>query len=68
MIQVKIFEGDKTEIQEMINSFLQLSNIVYVDFKILSETKIMLVYEVFEIRPPKKNDIVVHIGANNKLK
>ena len=68
MIQVKIFEGDKTEIQEMINSFLQLSNIVYVDFKILSETKIMLVYEVFEIRTPKKNDIVVHIGANNKLK
>ena len=65
MIQVKIFEGDKTEMQENINAFLQLSNIVYVDFKILSETKIMLVYEVFD--PIKKTDIVVHIGANNKL-
>lgn len=67
MIQVKIFEGSKEEIQEEINAFLQLSNIEYIDFKILSETKIMLVYEIFEVHCVKKNDIVVHIGANNKL-
>jgi hypothetical protein len=67
MIQVKIFEGTKEEIQENINAFLQLSNIEYIDFKIFSETKIMLVYELFELHSVKKNDIVVHIGANNKL-
>ena len=66
MIQVKIFEGTKEEIQEEINAFLQLSNIEFIDFKILSETKIMLIYELIQPREIKRNDLVVHIGANNK--
>jgi hypothetical protein len=58
MLQVKIFEGNVVELEEQINAFLQLSNIEYVDFKILSENKVMLVYN--HILPIKWNDIVVH--------
>lgn len=67
MIQVKIFEGSKEEIQEEINAFLQLSNIGCIEFKVLCETKIMLIYDLFEPKEIKRNDLVVHIGANNKL-
>ena len=66
MIQVKIFEGSKEEIQEEMNAFLQLSNVEFVDFKIFCETKIMLIYDLNQLREIKRNDLVVHIGANIK--
>ena len=66
MIQIKIFEGSKEEIQEEINAFLQLSNIDYIDFKILSVTKIMLIYELIEcVKNIKWNDRIFHFITNN---
>ena len=67
MIQVKIFEGNISQIQEDINSFLHLSNIKYIDIKILCETKIILIYDLFEKKEVKSPELIVHIGTKHNL-
>lgn len=66
MLQVKIFEGNIIELEDQINAFINNSNINNIDIKIMSENKVMIIYDC--IVPIKWNDIIVHIGINNNKK
>jgi hypothetical protein len=66
MIQIKLFNGPLSSIQEELNVFLKLSNIEYVDLKIVNDNQILLIYEYIE--PTKWNDLIAHISENVYLR